>query len=117
SSSAARKAMWWTEAPAQEVAGNTDIDDAADLGPVRVEAHCGPLAADLREPEHVREDRASGRRLAQEQADAVEASDRILGRHAAVPCRLVPDPWHGDKREPRAVRVFERVILSGSADP
>src|SRR3954465_9323855 len=80
---------------AEELAGHADIDDAADLAPVRLEADGRTLAAEFREAEHVGQDRRRGRRVAKEQADAVEAADRMLDRYlAAAPPRLLFDAGH-----------------------
>src|SRR4051812_40266967 len=87
SSSAARKATWWTEPrpirPGRKPAATwrSTTPPAVGVPPV---ADDGPLPGDLGKPEDVGED--GGRRLglADEQAHAGKSSDRVLGRDAAV---------------------------------
>ena len=112
-SSAARNAMWWTEPPPIRPGRKPPAARMSTMPPMaRVagpEADDGAFAAGLGEAEHVGQDRAGRCRVLQQQADAVEAADRVLGRDLAVaPGRLVLDAGDGDERQVHAVPVLER---------
>ncbi len=92
----------------QEAAGDAQVDHPADRRALRGIADQRVLAPDLGETENVAEDGPRRCGIGQQQADAVEAAQPMLGGNAAVsPSRLLLDTGQANKGEPHAVRIAE----------